>query len=274
LPRRGRKADVPYTTVDDVRLYFEEVPNSDAPPLLLIHGAAQDTLSWRFNLDFLGSRFHVYAIDLPGHGKSQMAPEGPIDSLEAYAAYAERFMTRLGVAHYSVVGHSMAGGIGLHMALRHPEHLDMVALLDGACYTSGTYGEEVFDLVSINPTDWFEVNFRTICSPKTSPQRVEEIAFDVRRCAPEVAMNDIRAYAALDLRQRVGNVTIPVVAIHGEEDWSIPPELGKRTTELTGGPSLFLPLGGVGHFPHTEAPELFHAAFEKALETIDVRFGR
>ena len=87
------------------------------------------------------------------------------------------------------------------MALHHPERLDMVVLLDGACYTSGTYGKEMFDLVSINPTDWFEVNFRTICSPKTDPQRVDEIAFDVRRYAREVAMNDIRAYAALDLRE-------------------------------------------------------------------------
>lgn len=83
-------------------------------------------------------------------------------------------------------------------------------------------------------------------------------------------MNDIRAYAALDLREKVGKVTTPVIALHGEEDWSIPPELGKRTTELTGGLSLFMPLAGVGHFPHTEAPELFHDAFEEALETIDV----
>lgn len=37
------------------------------------------------------------------------------------------------------------------MALHHPERLDMVVLLDGACYTSGTYGKEMFDLVSINP---------------------------------------------------------------------------------------------------------------------------
>jgi pimeloyl-ACP methyl ester carboxylesterase len=262
---------VPYAVVDDVRLYFEEVPNSNAPPLLLIHGAAQDTLSWRFNLEFLGSKFHVYALDLPGHGKSQLAPEGAIDDLETYAGYSERFMASLGVARYSVMGHSMAGGIALHMALHHPERIAMAVLLDGACYTSGTYGEEVFDLVSINPTDWFEVNFRTICSPNTDPQRVEEIAFDVLRCPPEVAMNDIRAYAALDLRERVGKVTTPVVALHGEEDWSIPPELGKRTTELTGGPSLFLPLAGVGHFPHTEAPELFHAAFDEAMEKIDAR---
>lgn len=261
---------MPYATVDGVRIYYEEVPN-DTAPLLLIHGAAQDTLSWRFNLDYLGSRFHVYAVDLPGHGKSQLAPEGPIGDLEEYAVYAERFMECLGVAHYSVMGHSMAGGIALHMALHRPEQVAMVVLLDGACYTSGTYGEEVFEMVSINPIDWFEVNFRTICSLSTDPHRVDEIAFDVRRCAPEVAMNDIRAYAALDLRERAGSVTTPLIALHGEDDWSIPPELGEKTAELTAGPSVFSLLEGVGHFPHTEAPELFHSALDEALERVEAR---
>jgi pyruvate dehydrogenase E2 component (dihydrolipoamide acetyltransferase) len=100
---------MPYVAVDDVRLYFEEVPN-DAPALLLIHGAAQDTLSWRFNLEALGRRFHVYAVDLPGHGKSQLASKGCIDNLETYAGYAERFMACAKHARYSVMGHSMAGG--------------------------------------------------------------------------------------------------------------------------------------------------------------------
>lgn len=260
---------MPYITVHKTRIYFEEVP-ADAPPLLLIHGAAQDTLSWRFNLDFLSSSFHLYAIDLPGHGKSQLSPEGPIEDLERYAAYAEEFMKNLGHDRYSVMGHSMAGGIALHLTLRNPERIAMVVLVDGACYTTGTYGQELFELVSINPTDWFEVNFRTICSRKTSPQRVEEIAFDVRRCAPEVAFNDIRAYAALDLRERMGEIETPVVALHGEDDWSITPELGRKTTELVKGPRVFLPISGVGHFPHTENPELFHNAFEQALNQLDI----
>ena len=124
----------------------------------------------------------------------------------------------------------------------------------------------MFDLVSINPVDWFEVNFRTICSQSTDRQRVEEIAFDVRRCAPEVAVNDIRAYAELDLRERMKDVRVPLIAIHGDDDWSIPTELGKKTLELATGPSLFIPLGNVGHFPHTENPEAFHEAFASAVQ--------
>jgi pimeloyl-ACP methyl ester carboxylesterase len=256
---------MPYTNVDGVRLYYEDL-FSEAPPLLLIHGAAQDTLSWRFNTEYLSQAFRVLAIDLPGHGKSQLPSGGAVDNLETYAVYAERFMSELGISRYLVMGHSMAGGIAMHLALRHPERIAAAILVDGACYTSGTYGEETFELVSINPTDWFEVNFRTICSPQTPQERVEEIAFDVRRCAPEVAMNDIRAYAALDLREQAPDIRTPVVALHGEHDWSIPSELGKRTTELVAGPSRFVPIKDAGHFPHTETPESFHRAFQEALD--------
>jgi pimeloyl-ACP methyl ester carboxylesterase len=63
----------------------------------------------------------------------------------------------------------------------------------------------------------------------------------------------------------------PLIALHGEDDWSIPPELGEKTAELTGGPSVFSPLEGVGHFPHTEAPELFHSALGEALDRIRER---
>jgi pimeloyl-ACP methyl ester carboxylesterase len=260
---------MPYQNVNGVRMYYEEVA-ADGPVLLLIHGAAQDTISWRFNIEHISKKFHVYAIDLPGHGKSQLAPCGAISDLETYAFFAEGFMESMGISKYSVMGHSMAGGIGLHMALHQPDRLQMVILVDGACYTSGTYGDDTFDLVSINPTDWFEVNFRTICSPKTDFERIQEIAFDVRRCAPEVAFNDIRAYASLNLLDKIGTVKVPLIALHGEDDWSIPPELGEKTLELAGGFTLFKKLINVGHFPQTENPEVFNQAFDEVINKVKI----
>ena len=257
-----------YAYVKGVRMYYEEIAN-EKPALLLVHGAAQDTLSWRFNLQALSRWFYVYAIDLPGHGKSQLAPTGPIDDLEVYALYVNAFADTMNLMRYAVMGHSMAGGIALHMALHRPEAVTAVFLVDGACYTSGTYGDEMFELVAINPVDWFEVNFRTICSRSTDPGRIEEIAFDVRRCAPEVAFNDIRAYAKLDLRGKMADVKTPLIAIHGEDDWSIPCELGKKTLEMAGGPTIYLPLNNVGHFPHTESPSVFNSAVEEAMKQLE-----
>lgn len=258
---------MPYANLTGVRIYYEV--EGDGDPVLLIHGAAQDTLSWRFNTAALAEAGHrVYALDLPGHGKSALGPDGPISSLETYALHTLDFMDAVGLRRSVVVGHSMSGGIILYMALHRPEAIRAAIALDGAGFTNSTYNEDFFDLVSINPTDWFEVNFRTICSPNTARERVEEIAFDVLRCAPSVAWNDILAYSRLDLRDRLADVQVPVFFIHGGDDWSISPAMGRETQSLLRSWTEFVELEGVGHFPHTERPEVFNPVLLGLLEKL------
>lgn len=260
---------MPY--LDDARwgrLYYELT--GEGSPVLLVHGAAQDTLSWRFTIPALAAAgYRVCAIDLPGHGKSALGPDGPVDDLAVYAEVVLAVLDRLGLGGAVVVGHSMAGGIGLHAALRDPSLVGGVVPVDGAGFTNRTYNDEFFNLVKENPQDWFEVNFRTICSPSTPTARVDEIAFDVSRCAPEVAWNDIAAYARLDLTDALGSLTVPVAFLHGADDWSITPEMAEQTrVRCTGTQTSLEVLEGAGHFPHTEAPELFNPALLRALESL------
>ncbi|MET4491223.1 alpha/beta hydrolase [Bradyrhizobium sp. LA7.1] len=252
-----------YVQVNGVRIYYES-RISGKPPLLLCHGAGQDTISWRFNLDTFADIFDVYALDLPGHGKSALAPGGAIDDYTGFLPYAAGFMAELGINRYTYVGHSFAGGLGLHLALAYPDRVDALVLIDGTGCPSKAWGGDAFSVVSVNPVDWLEVNFRLICGPQTSPERAEEIASDVRRCcAPEVALGDIAAFAKTDLRDRLPQVKIPVGFIHGAEDWSIPSELGRETQALLGGKTVFKLLDEAGHFPHTERPDLFNPAFSE-----------
>lgn len=250
---------MPYVYLDGLRIYYEV--EGAGEPVILIHGAAQDTVSWRFNIPALAEAgYRAYALDLPGHGKSALAPSGPISSLESYALHVLDFMDAAGIERATVAGHSMSGGIILYMALHRPTAVRAAILVDGAGFTNRTYNEDFFDLVSINPTDWFEVNFRTICSKRTPQARVDEIGFDVLRCAPAVAWNDIIAYANLDLRDRLAEVTCPVFFIHGGDDWSITPAMGRETRDMLRTWTEFVELEGVGHFPHTERPEVFNPA--------------
>lgn len=247
------------------RLYYEA--DGAGPAVLLVPGAAQDTLSWRFVIPALsGAGYRAYAVDLPGHGKSQLPAAGPVDDLGAYGECLVEIMAELGLAEAAVVGHSMAAGIALHAALRAPDRVRLIVSVDGAGFTNRTYNDEFFDLVTVNATDWFEVNFRTICSPRTSVERVEEIAFDVHRCATEVAWNDIAAYARLDLRDRLPSVTTPVFFLHGADDWSITPEMARQTRALcTQARTGLRVLDGTGHFPHVEAPDVFNPALLDVL---------
>lgn len=254
---------MPYMTVDGLRTYYEVY--GEGAPVLLVHGAAQDSLSWRFNIDAAAANAQVWVIDLPGHGKSQLPPGGPISNLDDYGAFVEKFITACDLNDVIIVGHSMAGGIALYTAMAAPERVAGVVPVDGAGFTSGTYGGNIFELVRINPSDWFEVNFRMICSKRTHPGRVDEIAFDVQRCAPGVAYNDIVAYGRFDYSERLKDVSVPVGFIHGADDWSITPDMSRRTREMLSCPTKYILLEGTGHFPHTENPAAFNPALKEIL---------
>ncbi|MES2940753.1 MAG: alpha/beta hydrolase [Pseudomonadota bacterium] len=258
-----------YTHVNGLRLYYEEFANPGKPVLLMVHGAGQDTVSWRFNVEPLAPHFHLVLLDLPGHGKSAAPPRGFIDDYADTVPYVAGFMEALGIPRYVVLGHSFASGLGLHLALAHPDRVQALFMIDGTGCPSGAWGGKAFDIVSVNMVDWLEVNFRLICGHSTPRERVEEIASDVRRCcSPEVAVGDIASFAKTDLRARLHELRLPVVDLHGEEDWSIPPALGMDTVALIGANARFRLIPGAGHFPHTEQPEQFNAAFLQEWERV------
>jgi alpha-beta hydrolase superfamily lysophospholipase len=60
-------------TIDTARgaIALREAPNPAAPPLVLLHGIGSRAESWWPVLDPLAARFHLYALDLRGHGGSQ-----------------------------------------------------------------------------------------------------------------------------------------------------------------------------------------------------------
>lgn len=94
--------------VEDVRLPLHFYEAGDGEPLILLHGIGQSLYAWRKNFEELSSHFHVYAIDLPGHGfsgKPQMSY-----SIEEFALALESFMNvrELPAAHFCAFGESAA----------------------------------------------------------------------------------------------------------------------------------------------------------------------
>jgi pimeloyl-ACP methyl ester carboxylesterase len=262
---------MPYCNVKGIRTYYESEGNGQ--PILLIHGAGQDTLSWRFNIEFFAKHFQVFVIDLPGHGKSYPKDGKPITKTEVYAEFVWDFIQTLQIHNPVLMGHSMAGGISLSVAAAHPESIRAVVPVDGAAYTVKkivSYNDEVLELASLNPTDWFELNFRTLCGSNTAPERIEEVAFDARRCAPEVAFGDLTAFTSFDMSSKIESLTCPILLIEGDEDWSVPPEAVELTYEKLTCPAEYILLEKVGHFPHTEQPALFNEKVLEGLKKLDI----
>ena len=103
----------------------------DGPPIMLIHGTAAWSGFWRQVADHLAGRgWRVIAIDLPPFGWSGRDPEGRYDR----ATQAERLaaVLRTQSKRAVVVGHSFGAGAATELALRHPDELKGLVLVDAA----------------------------------------------------------------------------------------------------------------------------------------------
>ncbi len=108
----------------------------DGPVIVLIHGMARSSATWRAVIPALAERFTVIAPDLLGHGESEK-PRGDY-SLGAFASGVRDFMTALGHERATVVGHSLGGGVAMQFAYQFPEHCERLVLV-----SSGGLGDEV-----------------------------------------------------------------------------------------------------------------------------------
>src|SRR3984885_461848 len=106
------------------------------PALLLLHGIAGSSRTWRDVIPFLKDRFTVIAPDLMGHGLAEK-PVGDY-SLGAFASGIRDLLEVLDIERASVVGQSFGGGVAMQLAYQHPELCDRLVLVD-----SGGLGREV-----------------------------------------------------------------------------------------------------------------------------------
>ncbi len=99
---------------------------TDNPPLVLIHGAGGTHLYWPPEIRRL-SGYCVYALDLPGHGKSEHC-DGQ-QNIGDYADYLVQWLESVQLRRAVFVGHSMGSAIALAMAIHHPEYVVGLGLI-------------------------------------------------------------------------------------------------------------------------------------------------
>jgi pimeloyl-ACP methyl ester carboxylesterase len=101
-----------------------------APPLLALHGWLDNAASFSALAPLLAERYHVVALDWPGHGRSQHRPRG---SWYHYVDYADELagaMRALGWERCSLLGHSMGGAVASIYAAVFPQRVDKLFLIE------------------------------------------------------------------------------------------------------------------------------------------------
>jgi len=126
--------EVQHLTINGQQIGYREA--GEGPTLVLIHGLASSSATWRRVGPVLAAHHHVLAVDLLGHGESAK-PRGDY-SLGAHASTIRDVMVALDIAEATFVGHSFGWGIAMQLAYQFPERCQRLVLV-----ASGGLGREV-----------------------------------------------------------------------------------------------------------------------------------
>lgn len=233
------------------------------PPVVLIHGAGGTHLYWPSELRRLPGQ-RVYALDLPGHGKSGGRGQ---QSIHGYAQTILEWMeaTRLHSAVF--VGHSMGSAIALTMALDFPQHVLGLGLLGAGARlrVNPTFLEG-----SASPTTFLQAVDTAVkwsFGPQTDPRLVELATKRMAETRPSVLHGDFIACNEFDVSDRVSEILQPTLVICGSEDKMVP--LRHSQYLATAMPKARLEIiSSAGHMVMLEQPQGVAQALLNFLDSV------
>jgi pimeloyl-ACP methyl ester carboxylesterase len=228
-------------------------------PVLCLHTAGQSGVQWRDvqpELARLGYR--VVVPDLPGHGRSEPAPHGPIRDLGEYATWCEELIDALDLVRPLIVGCSIGGRIALDLAVRRGDRLAGVVAM--ACHggrdtrhrlTLRGLERELSDASSPARSDRTYVGTLAVVGSSAATAKAELIARMHCREDPEVSTSDLIGWITQDLNDRLFKVKCPTRVAVGTDDLWVDIDDAARTANLLPD-GQFTTLPGVGHYPMEE----------------------
>jgi pimeloyl-ACP methyl ester carboxylesterase len=272
--------------VDGRRVAYRRA-GTEGPPLVLLHGAGVDdgALSWSHVLPALGRSHRVYAIDWPGHGESDDAPEHSID---AYRRVLGSVLDALDLESASLAGISMGGGVAGSFALEHPERVDRLALVSsyglGPSVPAGSLWYALANVPGANQAGYAAMGTSTMAARTGLAQIVHDAsaldaefveAFRERasRTGAGAAFATFQrteigpsGRVQTNLAPRLPSLAVDTLFVHGREDPLFPVTLARDAADSVPDAS-YLEIPECGHWPTREHPRVVVDAFQAFFET-------
>ncbi|MEY8771702.1 alpha/beta fold hydrolase [Erwinia sp. ACCC 02193] len=127
-----------YEQVDNVRIFYREAGNPEAPALLLLHGFAASSFMFRDLIPELAGRYHVIAPDLPAFGFTEAPARGEYAyTFSQLAKTIGQFTEQLKLNSYALMVHDYGAPVGWRLAVAHPERVTAIISQNGNAYEEG-----------------------------------------------------------------------------------------------------------------------------------------
>ncbi len=249
-----------------LRVHFRDTGNKTGPTILMIHGTSDSLLTWEPISDYLQSRFRLISIDLPGHGFSSAAES---ISFTMLVDAAHQTLVSRGVKSAIWMGNSLGGGVAWRAALRHPQAVEALILLNssGAPRASRSRSNIGFRILA-NPVGRFigrnitprALIEKSLLGSVNNHELLTDSLVDrywelLRLPGNREALANLATMPRSDSDwNNIGGLTVPTLIVWGDADQIIPMTQGNKFLDAISG-SEFISYADIGHLPMIEAPE-------------------
>lgn len=240
--------------------------------LLFIHGWCIDGIYWKNQVEYFSKKYNVYAIDLPGFGKSKA--ERANWTIEEYANDVTAFIDTMNLRNVVIIGHSMAGDIMLQAALTNNPKISGIVGVDNFKSIDVVFTpEQMKQMTDFLPL--LEKDFKNsapvyadmmLFHTTTSKEVKERVKRDFANSNPVIGYGTIMTlmqYAYTDA-QRLEQLNYKLYLVNS--DGSPTNETGLKNHCKN---SFHVePVSATGHYPMIEKPAEFNLALEKVLKLL------
>ena len=278
--------DSRFIEVAGFRLHYKR-QGSGETLILLLHGSFLSLKSWSAVMTPLAERATVVAFDRPVCGlTSRPLPKrgdrGPSPySAEAQGELVAELIAALGFERAILVGSSTGGTIALMTALRRPECVQGLILVDAMVYSGYATSEVPAPVLAmmraLKPAftrlmgfmidRLYEKAIRKFWyrQERLSDETLAEFKRDFMLGPWDKAFMELfLATRRLNLDPRLGALNLPTLVVTGEHDRAVKPEESERLAKAIAGAELQV-IADAGHLPQEERPEAFLAAIDGFL---------
>ena len=252
---------------------------SPGPHVVLVHGAGGEVRcwpgTWRMAADAARSiglarssdrtritNHSIYAIDLPGHGRS---PGPASDDIEAYAQTVGAFLDAMDLENVVIAGHSMGGAIALAMALAGSPRLKGLVIVGSSARLGVT--SEILDGLKSDFEKTVDFIIKYSFDRGSSPFFPMKGREYMLAAGADTVHADFLACSRYDARERLGEIKLPTLVVASEGDRMVP---FKHSQGLADGlPNAELAsFTDCGHFLHLERTTLVEKPIARFCATL------
>lgn len=271
-----------------LKLQFWDWGSEGKPSLILVHGGLDHARNWDWVAKDLREDYHVYAIDLRGHGNSAWAP-GALYSIAEHVLDLSALADIIDDFPVYVVGHSLGGIITLFYAGIYPERVKKIVAIEGL---GPPANHRIFGPASQRLREWIEgvrqteqrtahsyPDLEAACqrmkeaNPHLSDEQAEHLTLHGTNWNADGSIiwkfdNYARPFAPYghsieEAREVLGRITCPTLLFWGMESWAPDPEQDGRAAVIRNHKLVKVP--NAGHWVHHDQLELFLAETREFL---------